>query len=116
MSDKSIQYAIFPVTPQRWDDLEKLFGPRGADGGCWCMYWRLPRREFDLQQGEENRAALRHLVFAGAEPGLLAYRAGQPAGWCAIAPREDYPRLAGSRILKPVDARPVWSARRCCGR
>lgn len=29
-----------PVTPDRWGDLERLFGPLGAVGGCWCMYWR----------------------------------------------------------------------------
>ncbi|HUP01152.1 MAG TPA: hypothetical protein VM737_06485, partial [Gemmatimonadota bacterium] len=32
-----------------------------------------------------------------------------PIGWCAVAPREDYPRLERSRILKPVDEASVWS-------
>ena len=27
-------FEIQPLTPDRWDDLETLFGPRGADGGC----------------------------------------------------------------------------------
>ena len=35
--------AYCPATPQRWPDLERLFGPRGACAGCWCMWWRLPR-------------------------------------------------------------------------
>jgi len=73
------------------------------------MYWRLRHREWELMRGEDNRAALRQLVDAGAAPGILAYADGQPAGWCALAPRADYPRLASSRILKPVDERPVWS-------
>lgn len=30
-------------------------------------------------------------------------------GWCALAPREEYPRLDRSRILAPVDATPVWA-------
>jgi hypothetical protein len=32
-----------------------------------------------------------------------------PAGWCAVAPREDYPRLARSRATAPFDERPAWS-------
>lgn len=30
-------------------------------------------------------------------------------GWSAVAPREQYPRLNRSRILKPVDDQPVWA-------
>jgi GNAT superfamily N-acetyltransferase len=48
-------------------------------------------------------------VKAGAVPGLLAYGGGAPVGWVAIEPRESYPRLGRSRILAPVDGRPVWS-------
>ena len=49
--------AIHPLTPQRWADLERLFGANGACGGCWCMWWRLKRPEFDAGKGEGNRAA-----------------------------------------------------------
>src|SRR4030066_343762 len=44
-----------PLTPEHWQDFEKLFGPRGACGGCLCMYWRLSRTQYDEQQGELNR-------------------------------------------------------------
>ena len=100
---------LAPVTPERWSDLERLFGPRGACAGCWCMWMRLARGEFSGGKGEGNRRALRSIVRSGAEPGLLAYVDGEPAGWCAVAPRESYTRLARSRTLKPVDDRPVWS-------
>jgi GNAT superfamily N-acetyltransferase len=100
---------IHPATSERWDDLERLFGPRGATGGCWCMWWRLPRSEFDRQKGEGNREALRSVVNTGTPPGLLAYIDGQPVGWCALAPREEYGALERSRILKRVDELPVWS-------
>jgi GNAT superfamily N-acetyltransferase len=33
----------------------------------------------------------------------------QPVAWCALAPRDRYPRFERSRVLKPVDAEPVWS-------
>ncbi len=32
--DPVTEYAVHPVTPDRWPDLERLFGPRGACGGC----------------------------------------------------------------------------------
>lgn len=101
---------IGPLTPDCWPDLEVLFGPRGATGGCWCMYWRLPRSQFASMKGDANREMFREIV-TGAErpPGLLAYRDGVPIGWCAIAPRDDYPSLERSRILKRVDDEPVWS-------
>jgi GNAT superfamily N-acetyltransferase len=98
-----------PATPDRWPDLETLFGPRGATGGCWCMYWRLPRAEFSAQKGKGTKAALQLLVESREIVGLLAYAQGQPVGWCAVAPRESYPVLERSRILKRVDAAPVWS-------
>ncbi len=106
-SDPELAFA--PLTAERWADLEELFGPRGACGGCWCMSWRLARREFERGKGDGNRRAFRAIVRSGAEPGVLAYRGGEPVGWCAVAPREHYPALGRSRILAPVDERPVWS-------
>jgi GNAT superfamily N-acetyltransferase len=100
---------IYPLTRERWPDLEALFGERGAVGGCWCMWWRLKSSEFERRQGEENRQAFQALVDAGEVPGLLAYVAGKPVAWCSLAPRAKFPRLERSRILKPVDEQPVWS-------
>ena len=97
------------VTPDRWDDLEDLFGPRGACGGCWCMYWRLPRSDFEQMKGEANRLAIKSIIEAGEEPGILAYAGGKPVGWVCVAPRDVFSTLARSRILKPVDEQPVWS-------
>lgn len=99
-----------PATAARWSDLEELFGERGACGGCWCMFWRLPRKEWDAKRGAGNKRALKKIVTAGrAAPGILAYVGKEPLGWCAIAPREQYLGLERSRILKPVDDQPVWS-------
>ena len=100
---------IHPLTIDRWEDLVALFGARGACGGCWCMWWRLARSAFAKGKGAGNRRALRKIVGAGGVPGLIAYCDGTPAGWCSIAPREDYPVLSRSRVLAPVDGRPVWS-------
>lgn len=100
---------IRAATPERWDDLERLFGPSGAYAGCWCMFWRLERSKFKHQKGEGNRQALKDMVAEGERPGLLAYVGGQVAGWCTIGPRESFAALESSRILKRVDGAPVWS-------
>jgi GNAT superfamily N-acetyltransferase len=100
---------IHPLTPARWPDLVKLFDPRGACAGCWCMWWRLPRADFDAGRGDGNRRGLERYAKAGHVPGLVAYEAGEPVGWVAIEPREAYSRLGRSRTLAPVDDAPVWS-------
>jgi GNAT superfamily N-acetyltransferase len=107
--DATTPLEIEPLTPERWNELETLFGARGACGGCWCMYWRLTAKQFAEQKGDANRRALQRRVRAGDVPGLIGYCDGAPVAWCAIEPREHYPRLGGSRVLAPVDDRPVWS-------
>ncbi len=98
-----------PLTPDRWSDFETLFGERGACGGCWCMWWRLTRSNYNQQKGEGNRLALKAIVEAGEVPGIIAYADGEPVAWCSVAPREFFQALERSRILKPVDDSDVWS-------
>ena len=100
---------IHPLTPDRWNDFEALFGERGAYGGCWCMWWRTTRKEFEACQGEKNRLAMKALVDGGAVPGLIGYCEGNPAAWCALGPRDDFPSINRSRVLKKLDDTPVWS-------
>ncbi len=73
------------------------------------MWWRLPHSQFMQQRGERNKKALKQLVDSGTVLGIIVYANGRPVGWCAIAPRETFPRLERSRILKRVDESPVWS-------
>lgn len=104
-SDLEIQ----PADHSRWDDLRSLFGERGATEGCWCMYWRRQRAEYEANRGGGNQSALRDLCTRPVAPGLLAYLGGEPIGWCAVAPRKEYVRLARARTLTPIDKRDVWS-------
>lgn len=98
-----------PVTPDRWDDFVTVFGQNGACAGCWCMYWRNTRKTWADFDKERNKTGIKAMIDAGREPGLLAYVDGVPAAWVSIGPRGDFPMLANSRILAPVDDRPVWS-------
>jgi GNAT superfamily N-acetyltransferase len=98
-----------PLTTDKWMDFESLFGPRGACGGCWCMFWRLTRKEFERHKGEGNRKAMKAIVEAGKIPGILAFAQDRAVAWCSVAPREHFTALARSRILKPLDNLPAWS-------
>jgi hypothetical protein len=106
---KAKDMEIHPLTPGRWTDFEELFGPRGAYGGCWCMWWRTTRKEFEECQGDKNRQAMKELVEAGHVPGLIGYVEDQPAAWCALGPRDDFSSINRSRVLKKLDDTPVWS-------
>ncbi len=109
MAKTVLELDFHPVTSERWVDLEKHFGPRGAIGGCWCMWWRIKRAEFEKQQGDGNHEAMCSIVEAGKVPGILAYSAGEPVAWCSIAPRGEFSVLDRSPVLKRVDHQPVWS-------
>jgi GNAT superfamily N-acetyltransferase len=103
------QLTFRPLTEKTWPHLETLFGPRGASGGCWCMWWRLARSEYERKKGDANRRSFHDLVAFGAPTGILAFAESQPVGWCAVAPRQDYSALSRSRVLLAVDDQPVWS-------
>ncbi len=101
MSHKKIPELKFePLTRENWSDLEALFGEKGASDGCWCMWWRLKRSEFEKNKGKRNREAMRNIVNSGETPGFLAYSDDKPVGWCSVAPRERSPSLERSRVLK----------------
>jgi GNAT superfamily N-acetyltransferase len=100
-----------PLTPDRWDDLVDLFGPdRGANSGCWCMWWRMPRSEWRVVPRDEKRDRFRAIVEAGPPPGILAYDGGVAVGWCAIGPRKTLPQMNRSRVAAPLEGEEgVWA-------
>ncbi len=106
---------VRPLTPERWPDLEAIFGAKGCSvaRGCWCMYYRRSGSRGPLPPGtthaEANRAELKALVDAGTPPGLIGYRGKVPVGWVSIGPRDQYEKLKRSPVMKSVDDQPVWS-------
>jgi GNAT superfamily N-acetyltransferase len=48
-------------------------------------------------------------VGEGIPIGVLGYVAGEPMGWCSVAPRETYAALERFRALPRVDDTRVWS-------
>jgi GNAT superfamily N-acetyltransferase len=72
--------------------------------------WPRITTNYRTRTGASNRRSFKKVVdTAAAPPGVLAYVDGAPAGWCAVAPRDDYPRLARSRTTAPFDDQPAWS-------
>lgn len=84
-----------------WPVVETLFGPRGACGGCWCMYWQVEHggRTWQAMSGEPARRAFRKLVQSGGVHGVLAFSDDEPVGWCCFGPHHSFPRLANARSL-----------------
>ena len=99
-----------PLSNANWGHFEQLFGANGACGNCWCMYYRLAKTEFQEGKFDDgNKNAMKTLVWNNKPAGILGFFEGQAIAWCALAPREDYPKLARSRVHKPIDDEPVWS-------
>lgn len=104
---KELKFSI--LTPETKSDFETLFGEKGACGGCWCMYWRLPHSEYEKNKGENNKLLMRELIKNKSSLGILAYKNKIPIGWCSISPRLFLERLKTSRLFKPIDNVTVWS-------
>jgi predicted GNAT family acetyltransferase len=106
---------ILPLTAERWPLLENLFGPKGAHGGCWCMYFRQPRPDWQSRTNDGNRRAFRSRVEAGPPPGLLAVQDGRAVGWMQIGPRTDVPQWSAARrasaplSAEDAEAEDVWA-------
>ena len=91
--------SVVPANEASWEDLQTVFGTRGAASRCQCQRYKLrPRESFASFPAEERADRLRQqtdcgLRAAGRTSGLLAYLGGEPVGWCAVEPRTAYPGL-----------------------
>jgi GNAT superfamily N-acetyltransferase len=113
MTDPAGDLQIVPLTGERLPDLAQLFGEGGDPKWCWCAFYRLRGVDFRTAAAASNRSVLEQSVARtaaeGRSPGLIAYRDGTAVGWVSLGPRDDYERLRHSRVLAPIDERPVWS-------
>ena len=97
-----------PATADRVDDVRAVLGERGA-GGCWCLWWRQRGAEWKATAPAARKEMLTALMAEPVAPGVLGYLDDRPVGWCAVAPRADYPRMQASATFGPVDDTPVWA-------
>ena len=104
-----VTWETHPVTPDRFEDFADVVNPNRRASHCWCLSHRLPASQVEeLGRGSRERA-MRSLCEREHPPGVVTYRDGVPVGWCSIGPRSDNPKLAASRLIRPVDDLPVWS-------
>lgn len=73
------------------------------------MFFRLPGMSWQNASAQSNRSDLERLSHNDVAPGLVAYREDRAIGWVGLAPRTDYGRLTTSKVLRPIDDKPVWS-------
>lgn len=105
-----MKLTIRELNPKLWKDLEKLFGEKGACGGCWCMSWRIEKGEkWEDTKGPNAKKRFKKLIETGKARGLLAYDGEDPIGWCTFGKRGDFPRLSRAPSLKCDDAEGVCS-------
>jgi len=91
-----------PLTPETWPEFEQVMGPcQGGDGGCWCTWWRLARGPWQGLGRDGRKQVFKQVVDAGHPVGVIALKNGEPYGWCAVAPAQDYPVIARSPVVKP---------------
>ncbi|MGI9409265.1 MAG: GNAT family N-acetyltransferase, partial [Hyphomicrobiaceae bacterium] len=57
---------------------------------------------------DRRRGAMTKLARRRIAPGLLAYEDGEPVGWVAVGPRQNYVRVDTSRATPRVDDQEVW--------
>src|SRR3954467_1218643 len=91
--------SVVPANHASCDDLQAVFGTRGAASWCQCQRYKLrPGESFRSFPVEERTRRLHEQTARGdagsdRTSGLVACLDGQPAGWCAVEPRTRYDGL-----------------------
>lgn len=99
MRGMEAELSVVPANQAPWEDLQEVFGVRGAASRCQCQRYKLePRETFAAVPTEVRADRLRRQTDCGhpdsrETSGLVAYLAGEPVGWCAVEPRPSYAGL-----------------------
>jgi GNAT superfamily N-acetyltransferase len=104
-----ISITIQELAADNWNDLEILFGNKGACGGCWCMTWRLPNKQYQQYKGTGNKKLFHKLVQDGESLGVIGYHSGKPVAWCSVSPAHTLFQQKPSRILSKTSFPGKWS-------
>lgn len=95
----TIAPTIVPANEASWGDLQAIFGRRGDPSRCWCQRFKMAPGESWANVGAAQHAfRLRTQTQCGhpdsdTTSGLVAYLDREPVGWCAVEPRNAYPRM-----------------------
>lgn len=96
-----------PATPSRFPDLDTVMGAMAVTRKCFCMHWRRP--DGGYRDDRPNRSRFAERVGEGRPPGLIGYIGNVPAGWVQLGPRQEFPTIYRSHLLKPAEDDDAWS-------
>lgn len=102
-------FDVRPLTPELFEDFAAVVNPNRRSSHCWCLAHRLPARQIEELGAGSREQTMRCLSEREVAPGVIGYADDEPVGWCSISPRTEIPRLASSKLIRPVDDMPVWS-------
>jgi GNAT superfamily N-acetyltransferase len=95
------------------EELDEIFGTRGAAAHCWCQFDRMPVAQFEALDDAQRRELLTVELRRTPSPGVIATLGGERVGWCSVAPRSRFGRLhTGASTSSPATAADdpaVWS-------
>ena len=107
-------FTWLPANEATPEDVEAVFGAGGA-AKCRCQALKVEGWIWTDSTQEEREAALVEQTAcgtAGPTAGLIGYVDGEPAGWVAVEPRENYWRIWNRRqpwMRKDPELAGVWS-------
>lgn len=110
---------IVPANCATWADVTAIFGTSGYPSRCMCQRYKVtgwlwrdttPEQRKDMLYAEANCDTPQ----ADSTSGLVAYVDDEPAGWVAVEPRVNYPKLRTTPTPwrgrhEDKDDRGVWS-------
>ncbi len=108
------EFSWRPANDATSEDVEAVFDAGGARK-CRCQALKVPGWIWrDTTQQERDAALLEQAGCGTSGPtsGLVGYVDGEPAGWVAVEPRENYPRIWArqkSWMRTDPDLDGVWS-------
>lgn len=88
-------FSWLPANQAEPEHVEAVLGTGGA-GKCRCQGLKVPGWIWRDTTQEQRDAALVEQTACGTDgptSGLIGYVDGEPAGWVAVEPRENYPRI-----------------------
>lgn len=106
---QALQLTFSILSENTWNDLQELFGEKGACGGCWCMTPRLSSAEYNKNKGDKNKKLFLQLIKRCEPLGVLAYYDKKPIAWCSVSPKSTLKQMKNSRIMDLTPDEDTWS-------
>jgi ribosomal protein S18 acetylase RimI-like enzyme len=108
---ETLNLDVLPLTAERVDDFFRLHSVEQGCGWCYCVAWWTPTWQgWGERTAEENYKMRMDLFDQGHHDGYLAYREGEPIGWCQVGRRDRLPKLLDQFDLAQASEGPdIWS-------